>query len=72
MARLFDRFEPAGDVKARLAETFVLSLRNEQRGGGGVSIDCGETEPNLLGWTLWPERGDLSIEFLRLMGSAQE
>lgn len=40
--------------------------------GGGLSIDCGEPEPDLLGWALWPEREDLSIEFLRLMGSAQE
>jgi dienelactone hydrolase len=43
-----------------------------ERGGGGVSIDCGESEPDLLGWAVWPEREDLSIEFLRLMGSAQE
>src|SRR5260221_2109096 len=43
-----------------------------ERGGGGLSIDCGESEPDLLGWALWPERGDLSIEFLRLIGSAQE
>jgi dienelactone hydrolase len=73
MARLFDRFEPAGDggVKARFAETLGLSLR-DGRGGGGLSIDCGETEPDLLGWALWPEHEDLSIEYLRLVGSAQE
>jgi hypothetical protein len=32
---------------------------------------CGESEPDLLGWTLWPEREDLSIELLRLLGAAQ-
>ncbi len=37
-----------------------------------MSIDCGESEPDLLGWALWPEREDLSIEYLRLLGSAQE
>ncbi|WP_371721951.1 alpha/beta hydrolase family protein [Bradyrhizobium sp. KBS0727] len=37
-----------------------------------MSIDCGESEPDLLGWALWPGHEDLSIEFLRLMGSAQE
>jgi dienelactone hydrolase len=43
-----------------------------ERGGGGLSIDCGESEPDLLGWALWPEREDLSVEYLRLLGSAQE
>ena len=73
MARLFDRFEPAGDggVKARFAEAVVLSPRHGW-GRGGVSIDCGESEPDLLDWALWPEREDLSLEYLRLMGSAQE
>jgi dienelactone hydrolase len=37
-----------------------------------LSIDCGESEPDLLGWALWPEREDLSIEYLRLVGSAHE
>jgi dienelactone hydrolase len=73
MARLFDRFEPAGDggVTARFAETLVSSPRHGW-GRAGVSIDCGEPEPDLLGWALWPEREDLLLEYLRLMGSAQE
>ncbi len=29
-------------------------------------------EPDLPGWTWWPEREDLSIEFTRLLGAAQE
>ena len=32
-----------------------------------MSINCGEPEPDLLGWALWPEREDLSIEFTRLL-----
>ena len=39
--------------------------------GEALSIHCGESEPDLLGWGLWPEREDLSIEFLRLLGAAQ-
>jgi dienelactone hydrolase len=39
--------------------------------GEVLNIDRGDSEPDLLGWTLWPEREDLSIELLRLLSAAQ-
>lgn len=37
-----------------------------------MNIHHGGFELDLLGWGLWPEREDLSIELLRLLGAAQE
>lgn len=73
MAGLSDRFRLVGDggLTARFTEPRVVPLR-DGRGRDGVSIDYGESEPDQLGWAQWPEREDLSIEYLRLLGSAQE
>lgn len=73
MAGLSDRFRLVGEggLTARFSEPRVVPLR-DGRGRGGVSIDYGESEPDQLDWAMWPEREDLSIEYLRLLGSAQE
>jgi dienelactone hydrolase len=47
---------------------FVLELRHGVR---LLNIHLCEPEFDLLGWGLWPEREDLSIELLRLVGAAQ-
>jgi pimeloyl-ACP methyl ester carboxylesterase len=36
-----------------------------------LNIHCGETGLDPLDWSLWPDREDLSIELLRLLGAAQ-
>ena len=50
----------------RLARTGVESK------GGSVNVHSAEPESDLLEWARWPEREDLSIELLRLLGAAQE
>ena len=37
-----------------------------------MNIHCREFEFNLRDWAYWPGREDLSIEFMRLLGAAQE
>jgi dienelactone hydrolase len=37
-----------------------------------LSIQYAESEVDLSSWALWPKHEDLSIEFLRLLGAAQE
>ena len=37
-----------------------------------MNIHCMGFEFDLRGWAYWPEREDLSIEFMRLLGAAQE
>jgi dienelactone hydrolase len=39
--------------------------------GEVLDIHCGDSEPDLLGWTFWPEREDLSVELLKLISAAQ-
>jgi len=68
MSGLFDHADDDRDVNTGLA----VALPQGARGGRGLSIDYSEQEPDLLDWALWPQREDLSTEYLRLLGSAQE
>lgn len=58
------RHEPAASSTAR-------SSSGSRDGVEPLSIHFGESELDLLGWIRWPEREDLSVEFLRLLGGAQ-
>jgi hypothetical protein len=39
--------------------------------GEVLDIHCGDSEPDLLSWTFWPDREDLSVELLKLISAAQ-
>jgi dienelactone hydrolase len=39
--------------------------------GEVLDIHCGDSDPDLLGWTFWPDREDLSVELLKLISAAQ-
>jgi len=52
--------------------SYRLARTGAESRGGPVNVHSAELESGLLEWARWPEREDLSIELLRVLGAAQE
>jgi hypothetical protein len=62
----------AGRAAMRTSGSFHCAVRvGVAPWGEALNIHLYEFEFDPLGWSLWPEREDLSIELLRLLGAAQ-